>query len=497
MDAGRGKDWGLQMLRFETTGNSAFRSAPGRTRREWLRLGGLAGLNWALPGLIPARSRAEDTASLASVPGFGKAKSVIVVFASGGQSQLDTWDPKPEAPEEIRGVFGSIQTAIPGVRFCEHMPQIARLADRLTVVRSMAHEDLDHGSAFYLSMTGRYHRRRSGNPLPSSEDQPCMGAVLQRVRPATAFSQTAIHLNGPAEVPLIVAPGQFGGLLGRGYDPLTLGDVSRELTAVPALLPHTDLPPVRLEARQSLLSSVEAQMRLLESDTARLEKQALYGQAFEMLSRPEARMAFDLSDEPESLRDRYGRNRSGQACLLARRLVEAGVPLITVIWSHNNRGQDLQPENTDLYGWDTHNDIFSSLQQHLLPRFDQGFSALIEDLDQRGLLDTTLVVCMGEFGRAPLVALEPRFAGATPGRKHWSWVYSIAMAGAGVQRGAVIGASDPRGAYPIEEAWGPWDVMATIFSSLGINPELHYRDLVDRPIRICDGRVMTKVFGQG
>ncbi|MGV2341993.1 MAG UNVERIFIED_CONTAM: DUF1501 domain-containing protein [Planctomycetaceae bacterium] len=256
----------------------------GGHRREWLRLGGLAGLNWALPGLIPARGQAEESsASPVAVPGFGKAKSVIVVFASGGQSQLDTWDPKPDAPEEIRGVFGSINTAIPGVRFSEHMPQIARVADRLTVIRSMAHEDLDHGSAFYLSMTGRYHRRRSGNPLPSSEDQPCMGAVLQRVRPATAFSQTAIHLNGPAEVPLIVAPGQFGGLLGRGYDPLTLGDVSRELTAIPALLPHLDLPPVRLEARQSLLASLESQMRLLESNTARLEKQALYGQAFEML----------------------------------------------------------------------------------------------------------------------------------------------------------------------------------------------------------------------
>ena len=478
------------MLRFET---SASLNAH-HPRREWLRLGGLAGLNWALPGLVPRRAAAEDTAT-ALPPGFGKAKSVIVVFASGGQSQIDMWDPKPDAPEEIRGAFSSIQTALPGVRFCNHMPLLARIADRFTVVRSMSHEDLDHGSAFYLAMTGRYHRRRSGNPLPSPEDQPCMGAVLQRVRPAVEFPQTAIHLNGPAEVPLIVAPGQFGGLLGRGYDPLTLGDVSKELSAVPSLLPHADLPPVRLEARQSLLQSVEHQMRLLESDTARLEKQALYGQAFKMLARSEARNAFDLSNEPEQLRNRYGRNRSGQACLLARRLVEAGVPLITVIWSHNNRGQDLEPDNTDLYGWDTHNDIFTGLQHHLLPRFDQGLSALIEDLDQRGLLETTLVVCMGEFGRAPLVALEPRFAGATPGRKHWSWVYSIAMAGAGVQRGAVVGSSDSRGAYPAEEAWGPWDVMATIFSSLGIPPDQHYHDLVDRPIKICDGRVITKVFG--
>ena len=168
---------------------------------------------------------------------------------------------------------------------------------------------------------------------------------------------------------------------------------------------------------------------------------------------------------------------------------------MTVIWSHNNRGQDIDPTNTDLYGWDNHNDIFEGLQHHLLPRFDRGFSALIEDLDQKGMLDDTLVICMGEFGRAPLVALERTFAGATPGRKHWSWVYSIAMAGAGVQRGAVVGESDSRGAYPRTEQFGPWDVMATMFSALGIDPHQHYFDPVNRPIQICDGRVMDAIYG--
>jgi hypothetical protein len=459
-----------------------------------LRIGGLAGLNWALPGMIPAKTRAAEQAESVA-PGFGKAKSVIVIFASGGQSQLDMWDPKPDAPKEIRGAFKSIGTTIPGVRFCEHMPQIAQVADKLSIVRSMAHEDLDHGSAFYLSMTGRYHRRRSGNPLPSPDDLPCHGAVLQRVRPSSTFAQTAIHLNGPAEVPLIIAPGQFGGFLGKGFDPLTLGDVTKDEFAVPSLLPHADVPAVRLQSRQSLLQAVEHNMRLLENDKQSLDKNAMYQQAFDMLARRNAREAFDLSKEPEALRNRYGRNRSGQACLLARRLAQAGVPLITVIWSHNNRGQDIDPSNTDLYGWDNHNDIFEGLQHHLLPRFDQGFSALIEDLEQQGMLDETLVVCMGEFGRAPLVALEPNFAGATPGRKHWSWVYSIAMAGAGVQRGAVVGESDSRGAYPRTEAYGPWDVMATMFSALGIDPHQHYFDPVNRPIQICDGQVMRALYG--
>jgi hypothetical protein len=213
-----------------------------------------------------------------------------------------------------------------------------------------------------------------------------------------------------------------------------------------------------------------------------------------MLDRISTREAFDLSREPDVIRNRYGRNRSGQACLLARRLAQAGVPLITVIWSHNNRGQDIDPKNTDLYGWDTHNDIFDGLQNHLLPRFDQGFSALIEDLDQKGMLDETLVICMGEFGRAPLVALEKNFKGASPGRKHWSWVYSIAMAGAGVHQGSVVGSSDSRGAYPHSDSYGPWDVIATMFHSLGINPHQHYYDPVNRPIPICDGKVMSSVY---
>ncbi|MFN5733358.1 MAG: DUF1501 domain-containing protein, partial [Planctomyces sp.] len=217
-------------------------------------------------------------------PGFGRAKSVIVVFASGGQSQLDMWDPKPDAPREIRGAFESIATAVPGLRFCEHMPRIARVADRLTVVRSMSHEDLDHGSAFYLAMTGRYHRRKSGNPPPASDDQPCCSSILQRVRPSLTAPQTAVHLNGPAVVPELPAPGQYGGFLGRGFDPLTLGDVSRDFNAIPSLLPQPDLPQLRLDARRGLLQQIESQMPLLERHQLLLEKHAMYRQAFDMLA---------------------------------------------------------------------------------------------------------------------------------------------------------------------------------------------------------------------
>jgi uncharacterized protein (DUF1501 family) len=220
----------------------------------------------------------------------------------------------------------------------------------------------------------------------------------------------------------------------------------------------------------------------------------LYGQAFQVLASPACHSAFDLSAEPQRLRERYGRYRSGQACLLARRLVEAKVPLVTVMFNHGNRGQDKHPEETDSYGWDTHNDIFQALKVHLLPRFDQSFSALLEDLDDRGLLDETLVVCMGEFGRAPRVALEATFAGRSPGRKHWASAYSIVMAGAGVTRGATYGASDQIGAHVKDRPVSPADIAATMFTALGIDPAADYLDSLGRPFALTEGRPVGGLF---
>jgi hypothetical protein len=235
-------------------------------------------------------------------------------------------------------------------------------------------------------------------------------------------------------------------------------------------------------------------VRSIEADPQMLQMNGIYRQAFELLASPRGRQAFDLAAEPPALRDRYGRNRTGQACLLARRLVEAGVPWITVVATHTNRGQDKYPEDTDAYGWDTHNDIFDSLKTHLLPRFDQSFSALLEDLDRRGLLDETLVVCMGEFGRAPLVAFEAKFAGQSPGRKHWANVYSIVMAGAGIGRGRTYGASDRIGARPYESPVTPGDIAATMFSALGIDPASHYTDPTGRPLAIATGKPLAGLY---
>ena len=403
------------------------------------------------------------------------------------------WDPKPDAPLDVRGAFRPISTAVPGVQFSEHMPRIAKVADRFTVVRSMSHEDLDHGSAVYLALTGHYHARRSGNPPISSNDAPTYGAILRRLSKGGRLAD-AVHLNAPALVPFIPSPGQYAGLLGRAYEPLVVGKVADSAGAIPGLELTDDVPTVRMSSRLSLKQSLDQFTANLSANERALEMSRLYGQAYQMLASPQAREAFNLEAESPAVRDRYGRHRSGQALLLARRLVEAGVPYINVIWNHSNRGQDLNPSDTDVCGWDTHNDIFDSLQNHLLPRFDESFSALIEDLDQRGLLGQTLVVCMGEFGRAPRIALEKKFAGATPGRKHWATVYSIVCAGAGVKPGAIVGSSDRLGGEPTSERYGPWDVSATMFSALGIDPHGTYADAFGRPFAITEGRPIASLY---
>jgi hypothetical protein len=442
------------------------------SRRDWLRI--------TIPALLAARTGQAR-------PPAPRAKSVLVVFTSGGMSQIDTVDPKPNAPEEIRGAFQTIPSAIAGVRVCEHLPRVAKLLDRVTLLRSMTHDDLDHGSACYLSLTGQFHPQKSSNPLPRPTDFPALGAVLHRVRPTDRFPHTAFHVNGPLLSPIEENAGQYGGFLGRGYDPIELGNVTEGTALLNGLNPA--VPHERFTERRALADRLDTRQVLSESHPEFVRK------AYELAESRHVREAFDLSKESAKLRDRYGRYRAGQACLLGRRLVEAGVPWVTVFFNHCIRGQDDHPDLTDEYGWDTHNDIFDAMENHLLPRFDQSFSTLLEDLDSRGLLKETLVVCVGEFGRAPLVALEKSFAGTSPGRKHWPRCYSVILAGAGVRRGAVYGASDRRGAYPQSHPVTPGDLFATVFHALGIDAETHYTDLANRPQRMTTGEPVTALFG--
>jgi hypothetical protein len=452
-------------------------------RRRFLALGA-GGLGIALGWPRDARSEALKP----------RARSVILVYLNGGPSQLETFDPKPEAPREVRGEFEAIATSVPGVLVSEHLPRLAALAHRCTIVRSMSHDDVDHGSATYLTLTGRYHPKKSSNPLPGPEDLPCLGAALKRVMGRQHAPDTAVTLNGPALVPEITAPGQDGGVLGLEYAPFVVGDLSGGPESWPSLglPPHLDLE--RLRSRKEVLGTIDAARDRLASDRAWLDMSALQERAFALFEDPRGREAFDLSAEHVAVVDRYGRHRTGLACLLARRLVEAGVPLITLIWNHSGRGQDRRPDDPDAQGWDTHNDLFDVMRQHLLPRFDHAFSALLEDLQRRGLWDSTLVLCLGEFGRAPRIALEKTFAGATPGRKHWANVYSMIAAGAGVNQGAVLGSSDRLAAYPTSERYGPWDVHATIAEALGLDPGLVYHDRLARPFPLTVGRPIRGLY---
>ncbi len=458
------------------------------SRRDWLSVSIPALLGWSRLG------RAAPSSTSAR-PGFGRAKSVLVVFTSGGQSQLDTWDPKPDAPAEVRGAFGAIATSVPGFRVCEHMPRLAKLQHRVTVLRSMTHDDLDHGSACYLSLTGQFHPRKSSNPQPTGADAPALGAILHRVRPDSRFPHSAFHVNGPLLTPIEPGPGQYGGVLGRGYDPLDLGDVTDGTTLLTGMTPRPDLPAVRLGERSELAHRLEAATHAGERLPATDGQRALVRQAYELLHTPRVRDAFDLAQEPAKVRDRYGRFRAGQACLMGRRLIEAGVPWVTVFFNHSIRGQDFHVGETDYYGWDTHNDIFEDMKRHLLPRFDHSFSALLEDLHERGLLRDTLVVCMGEFGRAPRVAIEKTFVGrGSPGRKHWAACYSVVLAGAGVTPGASYGRSDKQAAHPLADPVTPGDLAATLFHALGIPANTHYEDFTNRPSRIVTGTPVTKLF---
>ena len=456
-------------------------------RRHWLQF--TSGL-WL--GMLGRGASGGETTG---APGFGRAKSVLFVVANGGQSQLDTWDPKPLAPAEIRGEFQAIPTRVPGTQICEHLPRVAGLADRYALVRSMSHEDLDHGSALYLTLTGRYHARKSSNPLPSPNDWPTYGAVVKRLFGSRDSFDAAVTLNGPAQIPIEIGAGQNAGFLGTEHNPLLLGDVTAEAAVLPGLVALDDVSLQRRGLRDHLLRQLEQSSPAQPSTPRWRDYDILSGRARELLDQPQVRYAFDLERESPETRRRYGLDRSGQSCLLARRMVEAGIPWVTLFWNHTGRGQDLAPDTTTEYGWDTHNDIFMALRTQLLPRFDLSLSALIEDLDQRGLLETTLLVVAGEFGRAPLVALERNFAGASPGRKHWGFCYSVLCAGAGVQPGQVIGASDSRGAYPVTEKYGPWDLAATMYSALGIDPAGHFTDRFDRPLGVSEGRVIESLYG--
>jgi hypothetical protein len=436
------------------------------SRRRLLQVGGLGMVGLSLPGLLSARA----SAPLPRVP-TGRARSCIFVVQYGGASHLDTWDLKPGVPDSIRGPYRPIATSVPGTRMGELLPRLARIADRYGLVRSMSHGNADHDGGMHVCLTG--HSR-------PEEHTPCIGSVASRLRPARAMLPSYVWLqNLDADVRLWYLT---GGFLGPAHAPLLVGRGADNAAAagfrLTAFDPPRDVTPPRLTARQRLLSGLEgAHVSPTASAPAASALRRFQERAVELVTGPEARRAFDLGREPERVRDRYGRHPLGQNLLLARRLVEAGVRLVSVnAWAGVPKpGEGFVYSPSFTQGWDHHGaavqkcGIFSTGQFGLglvLPRFDQALSALLEDLDARGLLAETLVVVVGEFGRTPKIANNPY-----PGRDHWPACYSALLAGAGVRGGQVYGASDRIGAYVKDNPVSPEDFAATLFHALGVPPE--------------------------
>jgi hypothetical protein len=447
------------------------RHCDGLTRRELLRAGALSVGGLTLPGLL----RLEQAASAAPARGAARARSVILLFLSGGPSHLDMWDLKPEAPEEIRGTFRPIATRVPGIRVSEHLPRTAAVADRCAILRAVRHTNGNHPAAAYWMMVGSPMTRVAPQGVSMSrEDRPHPGSVLAQRLPAGrglppfVMVPEAISPVGPER------PGQHAGFLGASFDPYRVNsDPNSPAYSPGALAPDRALRGARLEDRRGLLRQVSRQARHLEEAAVARTLDPYYARAFDLISSPAAQRAFDLSAEPAATRARYGRHIFGQSVLLARRLVEAGVRLVHVNWVRHDNGPGGQ-------GYDSHRDHLAWARTELLPPTDAAFAALVEDLEARGLLDETLVVLLGEFGRTP------RF-NRNGGRDHWPHCFSVVLAGGGVRGGQVHGSSDRIGAYPTAGAVSPQDLLATLYHCLGVDPHGLIYDQQHRPFTLVEG----------
>jgi hypothetical protein len=412
------------------------------------------------------------------------AQSCIVLFLMGGPPQHSTWDPKPDAPPEIRGDFGPTSTNVPGIQICSLLPRLARQVDRLCLLRAMSTGDNAHSSSGYYMMTGVPHAPLNAeNVNPGApNDWPTLGALVRRLRGDRGGMPAAVRL--PMHIfntDSSVWPGQDAGFLGRASDPwlFRCDPASPEFTLSEFML-TADVPLGRLARRRDLLQRLDRALAAnADGPPRRMERYT--AEAFELLGSPKARAAFDLNREPEAIRHRYGRHHFGQSCLLARRLVEAGVSLVQVNWY---RSPDEPPDNPC---WDSHVQESERLRSVLAPTMDQAFSALLDDLAQRGMLGETLVLCIAEFGRTP--RFNPR-----GGRDHWGQVFSVALAGGGIRGGQVYGSSDRQGAFPSEGRVLPQDLTATVLHRLGLDPRAEIRDTQGRPLLASRGDVIRGIL---
>jgi hypothetical protein len=405
---------------------------------------------------------------------FGKARSVIILYLHGGHAQQETWDPKPEGPHPERGEFGAIATSVPGIQISELLPRSAKQMHRLAIIRSLSHANANHVQASLPALTGHAHPPEAesrGDFPPSPTDFPPFGAALSAVRkpgdlPAwVQVGPLMRRANGT------VLHGQSPGFLGNRLAPLVIDqDLLPDHVRVEGMTPSESVPVLRLTARRGILQQIDAQRRQLARAAEIADFDAYQRNALNLLTSPTTARAFNLAAEPGSVREHYGRTQFGQQCLLARRLAEAGVPVINVHFCRTPTGS-----------WDTHSNHFSQMKEWLCPIFDRAFAALVEDLDERGLLAQTLVLATAEFGRTPAV-------NRSAGRDHWPWVYSVALAGGGSARGVVYGASDKAAAHPKDHPHDPRDLAATVYHLLGVPAETVLYDQTHRPHHLVVGK---------
>lgn len=420
-------------------GNS--KTCDGATRRDFLRVGALSAFGLSLPQLLQAQ-KAIPTAKAKDV-------SVILLFMSGGPSQMDTFDPKPQAPSDYRGSFGAIGTNVAGVQLSEHLPNLAKQMDKFSILRSVTSPDGNHETACHYVLTGY--------PFSPALEYPGYGSVLAREKGGIGAIPPYAHIGG--------LPSNHGGAgyMGAIYNPFLIGgDPNDQNFSVRDVTAPYGVDAVRMSRRKGLRDALDTWQRDKEhASKVALSTDAFYARAFDLVTSPEAKKAFTLADEPQKLREEYGRNQFGQSCLLARRLVENGVRCVAI---HSG-------------GWDTHENNFNNLKNNLLPPLDKGYATLLKDLKERGMLDTTLVVWMGEFGRTPRI-------NSAGGRDHWSGAFSVCMGGGGVKTGQVVGVTSDRAEYPKERPIRVEDVAATVYRALGIDGEKEYMSPQERPIRI-------------
>ncbi|MDF1657257.1 MAG: DUF1501 domain-containing protein [Verrucomicrobiales bacterium] len=468
-------------------------------RRDFLRVGGAGMLGMTLNNILAAQS-ASAASGHAGRPGWGKAKSVIMVYLQGGPSHIDLFDPKPDAPDNVRSIFKPINTKTDGLQYTELLPNLAKVTDKFSTVRSMSYTPnglFNHTAAIYQIMTGYTTDKVSPSGQlepPSPKDFPNFGSNIVRMKPSDEPMLPFVMMPRPLQESNVINKGGTAGFLGKAYDPYYLFpegddmDMSKMTKIrVDDLQLRPDVFSLRLQRRAKLRNTLTDQMPIIEKAVADYNLDEYYDKALNLIVSGRARDAFNLDAETEKMRDSYGRNTFGQSCLLARRLVEAGTKVVEVIWP--------KVANSSDHSWDHHVGLPKRMKDQSAPMLDKGLSALFADLDSRGLLDETLVVAIGEFGRSPEMGISTSGNNnSADGRDHWPYCYTSLIGGAGIKRGYVHGKSDKTGSAPLEDPVHPTEILATIYHTMGIDPQSIVYNHLNQPRELVKGEMVEKLF---